>query len=244
MKLKLIPLLTALFLMPNLANAELVIINGSSWDKEITGTIRDSSTVSNEINLKSDLNLQDKKETFFLAYIEHPVPVLPNIRIGSTSLGVSGSGSLSQEYNGVTFSTTVTSRLNLDHTEVGLYWNILDNVVGFDLGLNVKLFDGSVYLSDGTNTVNEAFDETVPMLYAGLQVELPYGLQLAGDISYLSFDGSSFTDTLVRLRWTSDFLLGVELGYRSFIIDYEDTTANEYVDVDISGPYLGVHLAF
>ncbi len=244
MKLKLITLLTALLLIPNLASAELVIINGSSWDKEISGTIRDSSTLTDEINLQSDLNLNDKKETFFLAYIEHPVPLLPNIRLGSTALNSTGTGTISQTYNGVSFSTTVTSRLNLDHTEVGLYWNILDNVVGFDLGLNVKFFDGSVYLSDGTNTVNEAFDETVPMLYAGLQVELPYGLQIAGDISYLSFDGSSFTDTLIRLRWTSDYLLGVELGYRSFVIDYQDTAANEYINIDISGPYLGVHLAF
>lgn len=231
-----------------LASAELVIINGNSWDKEISGTIRDSATLSNEINLKTDLALQDKKESFFLAYIEHPVPVLPNIRLGSTSFNSTGSNTVSKSvtYNNQTinFAANVTSRLNLDHTEIGVYWNILDNVVGLDLGLNVKFFDGSVYLNDGTNTVNEAFDETVPMLYAGLQFELPAGLQIAGDISYLSFDGSSFTDTLVRLRWTSDFLLGVEVGYRSFVIDYEDTTANEYANIDISGPYAGVHLAF
>ncbi|VAW98472.1 hypothetical protein MNBD_GAMMA23-1510 [hydrothermal vent metagenome] len=245
MKLKLITLLTALFLIPNLASAELVIINGNSWDKEITGKIRDASAVVDEIDLKTDLALQDNKETFVLAYIEHPIPLLPNIRIGSTSLNTSGSATYTGTYNGVSISGTVTSTLNLDHTEVALYWNILDNVVGLDLGLNVKFFDGRVKLdSTGGGNVNEAFDETVPMLYAGLQFELPYGLQLAGDISYLSFDGSSFTDTLVRLRWTSDFLLGVELGYRSFVIDYEDTGANEYVDIDISGPYLGVHLAF
>ncbi len=248
MKLKLLSLLTALFIIPGLANAELVIINGSSWDYEITGKIRDDSSVVNEIDLKTDLFLQDKKQTFVLAYIEHPVPVLPNIRIGSTSLSTTGAGTATKNftYNGQPFTTSapVTSTLNLDHTEVALYWNILDNVVGFDLGLNVKFFDGRVQLDTTGVSVNEAFDETVPMLYAGLQVELPYGLQLAGDISYLSFDGSSFTDTLVRLRWTSEFLLGVELGYRSFVIDYEDTTANEYVDIDISGPYLGVHLAF
>lgn len=250
MKLKLISLLTALFFIPGLANAELVIINGSSWDYEISGKIRDDTSVINEIDLKTDLALQDNKQTFVLAYIEHPIPILPNIRIGSTSLSTTGSTTVTNQfdYNGQTFtaSAPVTSTLNLDHTEVALYWNILDNVVGFDLGLNIKFFDGRVQLDAPSipASVNEAFDETVPMLYAGLQIELPYGLQLAGDISYLSFDGSSFTDTLVRLRWTSDFLLGVELGYRSFVIDYEDTSANEYVDIDVSGPYLGVHLAF
>lgn len=245
MKLKLIPLLTALFLIPNLASAELVIVNGSSWDYEITGKIRDSTAVVDEIDLKTDLALKDNKQTFALVYIEHPVPLLPNIRIGSTSLNTSGSATYSGTYNGTSISGTVTSNLNLDHTEVALYWNILDNVVGLDLGLNVKFFDGRVKLDSTTGgNVNEAFNETIPMLYAGLQIELPYGLQLAGDISYLSFDGSSFTDTLIRLRYTSDYLLGVEVGYRSFVIDYEDTAANEYVNVDVSGPYLGVHLAF
>ena len=248
MKLKLISLLTALLLIPNLANAELVIINGNSWDKEISGQIRDDSSVVSEIDLKNDLHLKDDSESFFLAYIEHPVPVLPNIRLGSTSLNFDGSGvaTKSYTYNGVSYTTsdTVTTKLILDHTEIALYWNILDNVVGFDLGLNVKFFDGSVKLTSSAGNVNEVFDETIPMLYGGLQVELPYGLQLAGDISYVSYDGSSFTDTLVRLRYTSDFHLGAEIGYRSIVIDYQDTAANEYVDIDISGPYVGVHFAF
>jgi len=241
--------LFSLLAIPHLASAELIIINGNSWDKEVSGKIRDNATLSQEVDLKSDLFLQDKKESFVVAYIEHPVPVLPNIRLGSTSMNHAGSGTLTRSftYNNQTFtlSEAINTRLNLDHTEVALYWNILDNVVGFDLGLNAKFFDGSVYMNvAGGNTVNEAFDETVPMLYGGLQIELPYGFQIAGDVSYISFDGSSFTDTLIRLRWTSDFHLGVEVGHRSFVIDYEDTDANEYVDIDISGPYAGVHLAF
>lgn len=242
-------LMLSLLSIPGFAAAELVIVNGSSWDYEITGKIRDDASVLNEIDLKNDLFLQDKKETYFLAYIEHPVPILPNVRIGSTAIGTTGSGTATKsfDYNGQTFSTSapVSSELNLDHTEVALYWNILDNIVGLDLGLNVKFFDGRVKLdATGVTSVNEAFNETVPMLYAGLQIELPYGLQIAGDISYLSFDGSSFTDTLVRLRYTSDYLLGIELGYRSFVIDYQDTTANEYVNIDISGPFIGVNFVF
>jgi len=248
MKLKLISLTATLLLIPGLASAELVIINGSSWDYGISGNIRNSATASDQIDLKNDLFLQDNKETFLLAYIEHPIPLLPNIRIGSTSLNTTGSGTATKSftYNGQTFTKTspVTSELNLNHTEVALYWNVLDNVVGLDLGLNVKFFDGRVKLDSTAGNVNKSFNETVPMLYAGLQFELPYGLQLAGDISYLSFSGSTFTDSLIRIRYTSDYLLGVELGYRSFVINYEDTSANRYLNIDISGPYLGINLAF
>jgi len=247
-KLIFIPLFSFLFTLPNLASAELVIIGAGSWDYEVSGKIRDSGTITDEIDLDSDLFLKDDTETFLLAYIEHPVPLLPNIRLSSTSLDITGSGTatVALTYNGNTINANVaaSTQMNLDHTEIGLYWNVLDNVVGLDLGINAKLFDGKVSITDGTTTASDVFDETVPMLYAGLQFELPYGFQIAGDISYLSFDGSSFTDTLIRLRYTTDYLLGVEVGYRSFDIDFEDTTANEYVDIDISGTYIGVHLAF
>ncbi len=247
-KLFITPFLFLLFIIPGMASAELVIVNGNSWDYEVSGKIRDSGTITDEIDLDSDLFLKDDTETFLLAYIEHPVPILPNIRLGTSSLDINGSGTatVALNYNGTTINANVaaTTKLNLDHTEIGLYWNVLDNVVGLDLGLNVKFFDGRVSITDGTTTASDVFDATVPMLYAGLQIELPYGFQLAGDFSYLSFDGSSFTDTIVRLRYTSDYLLGVEIGYRNFIIDYQDTSANEYVNIDISGTFIGVHLAF
>jgi len=241
-------LLISLLFIPSIASAELVIINGNSWDYGISGNIRDSATVGFSVDLKNDLHLKDDKDTFLVAYIEHPIPVLPNIRLGSTSLSFDGSGSASKDftYNGVSYtsSVNVATKLNLDHTEIALYWNILDNVIGLDLGLNAKFFDGAIKLTSSAGNVNEVFNETVPMLYAGLQAELPYGLRLSGDMSWISFDGSSFTDTIVKLSYTTDFNLGVDLGYRSFVIDYEDTAANEYVDIDISGVFLGVHLAF
>ena len=240
--------LLSLLLIPSIASADLVIVNGNSWDYEVSGKIRDDSAILSEVVLKTDLFLKDNKQSFLLAYIEHPIPILPNIRIGSTTLNTTGSGTAvkSFTYNGQSFSLSdsITSELNLDHTEIALYWRVLDNVVGFDLGLNIKSFDGAVKLTTSSVTVNETFDETIPMLYAGLQFELPYGFQIAGDMSYIAYDGSSFTDTLVRLRYTSDYIIGAEIGYRSFVIDYEDTTANEYVDIDFSGPYVGLHLAF
>ena len=241
-------LLIPLLFLPSIASAELVIINGNSWDYAIEGKIQDDSSVLSEVDLKTDLNLKDDKESFFVAYIEHPIPILPNIRLGSTSLTLKGSGDASKSftYNGTTYTGTadVTTNLNLDHTEIALYWRVLDNVVGFDLGLNAKFFDGGIEITSSEGNVSDTFDETIPMLYAGLQFELPYGLRLTGDMSYISYDGSSFTDTLVKLSYTSDFALGVDVGYRSFVIDYEDTTANEYVDIDISGPFVGLHLAF
>ena len=241
-------ILFSLLFIPGIAAAEIVIINGNSWDYEISGDIRDDSSVLSQIDLKNDLNLKDNDDTFLVAYIEHPIPLIPNLRIGTTSLTFNGSGTATKSftYNGTvyTVSDNINSQLVLDHTEVALYWSILDNIVGFDLGLNAKFFDGKVNLTSAAGNVNEVFNETVPLLYAALQFELPYGLKLSGDMSYISFDGSSFTDSVIKLSYTSDYNLGVDIGYRSIVIDYEDTTANEFVDIDISGTFIGVHLAF
>jgi len=243
-------LLAALLLVSfsNIARAEIVVINGNSWDYEVGGNIRDDSSVLSQVDLKTDLNIKDDSEAFLVAYIEHPVPLLPNIRLGTTSLTLKGSGDASKSFtfNGTPYTGTVdiATNLNLDHTEIGFYWNILDNVVGLDLGINAKFFDGGITITSAEGNISDVFDETVPMLYAGIQVAMPYGLQLSGDLSYISFDGSSFTDTLIKLSYTTDFNLGLDVGYRSFVLDYEDTTANEYVDIDISGIFVGAHLAF
>lgn len=248
-KLVNLPILLSLFLIPSIASAELIIINGSAWDYEITGSARDNALADNEINLKTDLFLQDQTEGFFLAYIEHPVPIIPNVRLGSTSIKTTGSGTITRDftYNGQDFSISddITSELVLDHTEIALYYSVLDNMVGLDLGINVKFFDGRIKINTtGSGNVNEVFDDTIPLLYAALQVELPMSFHLSADLSYISFDGNTMTDLLLRLRYTTSFKLGIETGYRSLTFDLEDTTTNEYANVDVSGPFIGVNFAF
>jgi len=225
-------------------------VAGSIFDYEVSGSIRDSASATDQLDVKSVLGFQDDSDTQLYIYFEHPVPVLPNIRIGSTSLTLGGTGTTPAAgftFDGTVFpgSTSITSEFDFSHQEIALYYEILDNIFSLDLGLNVKFFDGDISLAAVGTSVSEKFDGTIPMLYVAAGVDLPLtGLSIVGDLSFVSAGDASFTDYLIRVQYVTDFLLGVELGYRSITLDYEDTGANEFADLTVEGPYLSLMLAF
>ena len=229
-----------------LADAVGLRISGGMWSYDVTGDIRNSANASDNFSLTNDLGMKEDEVFNGFVYIEHPVPILPNLRLGVVDLKLTGSGTLSagKTWNGVPITAgAVNSSADLSHTDIGLYYEIWDTGFDFDLGINVKLFDGTVTISDTVpNTATSSFDETVPMLYGHVGIPLVAGFSLAGDMSYISYDGDKFQDMLIRVRWDSDFLLGVELGYRSLTIDYTD--GNEFADVKVDGPYLNATFTF
>lgn len=222
---------------------------GGQWDYEVSGFVRDDPNAANSVDFKNDLNLQDDKEGFAYLYIEHPIPVLPNFRIGTTALDLRGNGTTSKSftYNGTFFPSgqSIVSQFDLSHQEVAIYYELIDSFMDLDLGINVKIFDGDINLNaaSGTFVATEKFDETVPMLYVAANI--PFGnsgVSISGDLSYIAASGDSFTDTYVRVQYTTDWHFGVALGYRDFDIDFEDN--NEAADLRIKGSYLSLFVYF
>jgi len=60
-------------------------VSGGLWSYEVTGDIRDSADVNDNFNLKTDLGMKDTEEFQGFVYFEHPVPIIPNVRLGVTS---------------------------------------------------------------------------------------------------------------------------------------------------------------
>lgn len=228
-----------------------VRLSGGMFKYSLSGSIRDSAVSSQTYDVKNDLGWKDDKGGMGYLYIEHPIPLIPNFRIGSTSLSLGGTKTLTQSvtYNGTTFNTsdTVTSSLDLSHNEIALYYQLLDTGIGLDLGLNFKFFDGKVSIKDtaSNKTATSNINATIPMLYGALTIPIPgTGFKILGDLSTVSYKDDNITDYMVRLRYDTDFALGVELGYRSIHIKYVDTGANEYANLDMKGPYLMATLSF
>jgi len=224
-----------------------VRLAGGSFKYSVSGTVRDSAIVNDTVDVKNDLGWKDDKASMGYLYIEHPIPIIPDIRLGYTSLNMGGTNTITSSftYNGVTYnaSDTVTSNVDLSHTEIALYYQIIDTGIDLDLGLNFKFFNGKVNFKDTLNNkASSTINATVPMLYGALTIPLGGGFKLAGDISTISYNNDAFTDYLVRLRYDSDYLLGVELGYRSIHLKYQD--ANKYAKLDMKGPYIMATLSF
>ena len=228
------------------ANADTVLgvyAGYGSWDASYDGNTGEP----NSISLK-ELGVKDHKNAYYYIALEHPVPIIPNIRLAHTDISSKQTAKIGRSftYDGVTYSAqdTVKSEFDLTHTDATLYYEILDNWVNLDLGLTGRLFDGSVYAistTDPTRNKKVKVDQTLPMLYGKAQFDLPFsGLSVGVEGNYVSYSGDKVTDYSAKISYLFDSVLdvGLEAGYRklSLTVDEDDLKAK----VDIKGPYAAV----
>jgi len=160
------------------------------------------------------------------AYFEHPVPLVPNIRLDYTS--------------DVTFSGAGNS-VGLKQIDITPYYEILDNIVDIDIGVTVKTISGK---TKGTGVAEETFNTVIPMGYVGAAIMAPgTGLSVAGSVKYIGFNGDSFTDA--RIKAALDIVAGlqVQAGYRYEVLkvsDHFDIKA----DATFKGPFVGLGYTF
>ena len=226
-----------------------VWLGGGVWDWSISGNLRYSpgGGTTTEADVKNDLHLTDDTSGFGYVAIEHPVPIIPNVRISATGISSTGTGNTTVQftYGNTTYNVneTLTTELTLDQTDVTLYYEILDNVVGLDIGLNAKSIDGRARISGTSGIETNDIDAIIPMLYAAIDIPLPFGFSIGGNGAAVSYDGSSISDFNAYVRYSSAFYLGAEVGYRSQEYKLDDIDGS-YGNVKFSGPYAGLYLYF
>ncbi|KXO11726.1 MULTISPECIES: TIGR04219 family outer membrane beta-barrel protein [Marinobacter] len=210
------------------------------WDADYSG---EASKGNDRVDLERDLNLSNDSNANLTAYFEHPVPVLPNVRLAYTRTKQSGNGQLNTGYDGV--SGAVRSELELEQLDVTLYYEILDNWVNLDLGLTVRDFSGELLVQNRNDT--SQFSETkadavLPLVYVAARFDLPFtGVSVGGDANAISYDGDSVYDFNVYGQYEMS-LLQLRAGYRQISLDYEDGDDN--LDIELSGPFVSAGLRF
>lgn len=221
-------------------------LGGYSWDQEFDGEIKDGTDF---IDLDSSLGIDDESNNVLFFALEHPIPVLPNILIQQSELEASGDSTLTEafEFDDGDFDIAddIVTDIDLSHTDLTLYYEVLDNWVNLDLGLTVRKFDGSarIALLDGSETAEEDLDAAVPLIYAAAKFELPLtGTYVSANINTLSAGDASITDLTFALGYESDFGLGIEIGTRAMDLDYEDD--EEEADIEIDGKYINLFYHF
>ena len=219
-----------------------------SWKHDPSGSFTASvADISNSADLKNDLNLAEKSEGYSYFVIEHPVPLIPNLKYVNTKLSSSGAGTIASDFtfNGTPYTATnaVTSSFTLDQTDIILYYEILDNdLVSFDLGLNAKKIDGKASAVSGGSNESVTFSGTVPMLYAAAEIGLPAGFALAGEISTLSIGDNEISDVSAKVTYTTDFNLGLEAGVRTMSVKVD--VDNVLATMDFEGVFFGAFFKF
>jgi len=194
------------------------------------------------VDVERDLNWDSKSDIFLRAYFEHPLPLLPNIKVGYTRFYHDGVGTASKsfEWGGITFlslSDEVESSLDLDIFDIGLYYEILDNWLNLDAGVNLKYFDGDIDVASTFKNDHTNIEFVMPTLYGRAKFDVPatdLSFLLEGD--FIGYDGNTYYDFELGARY--EFLLGIgaEVGYKIMKIKIDDID-DISIDADFDGVY-------
>lgn len=226
-----------------------IYLYGNNWTPDISGNIE---SLSDPIDLEDTLGFSDDTYKQLGVRFEHPLPVLPNIAIQDNTLDTLSMATLNQSitYDGVVYlvDTDVTTTLDLSHRDIILYYEVLDNWISLDLGVNVMDFDGEFTLVSGgpssVQTSNTVLDDMIPSLYSKVGFEFPAtDIYVGGTISYIGLDGDSFTKTNVHLGWETDTGFGLEVGYQAFEAEWEDYNDSDG-NIDLDGYYASLFFHF
>ncbi|MFC3033582.1 TIGR04219 family outer membrane beta-barrel protein [Pseudoalteromonas fenneropenaei] len=227
-------------------------IGAEGWKADNEGSFAERGNLQN-------FNFKDETFSSFYAALEHPIPLVPNLKIKHTELELTGSTTLTEtfEFGDTVYrtNTTATTVSDLSHNDFILYYELFDNdLVSFDFGINVKQFDGDLKVTGEDQATGQSKSETVsfsgyvPMGYLKAEVGLPFtGLSVFAEGSMLSIDDSSIRDYQVGVAWEFIDNMAVDValraGYRSMQLELDDVD-NIDTDMDFSGPFLGLQLHF
>jgi len=217
------------------------------WQETPSGEFRDVNTTA--FSVTDDLFWSQENQNYFFITFEHPVPILPNIRLSSVKIDQTGSGLLTKQITigGIDYGTVnenITNSFSLDQKDITLYYEILDNVVSVDLGLNVKIANVDYSISgELSGSDSGSFSTTIPMLYALVGVSPIPDLILSLEGSAIGYDGSSITDFNAKIAYTTNYFVGLEAGYRAQTFKFDEISGYTS-NLEFKGPYAGLYVKF
>lgn len=231
---------SSLILATPFAQADIVGLGASVsyWDSDLSGNVANGN---NAVDVDDELRLKDDGNANASIYLEHPVPLLPNVRLAYTLVQQSGNGALGGQYDEVD-AGDVRSELDLEQLDLTLYYEILDNWVNLDLGLTVRDFSGELLVQNATQSSVTKADAVLPLGYVAARFDLPLtGVSVGAEGNFIAFDGDSMRDFNVYGQYSIS-LLQLRAGYRQIAVDYED--GSDVFDVKIDGPFISAGVTF
>lgn len=202
---------------------------------------------------QQDFNFEDKNQSSFYLKLEHPVPLLPNIKLQSNSLNSNGDTTLSRtfEFEDQVFAvgTEVAQDLDLSNIDATFYYEILDNdLVSLDLGVTAKYIDGDITVASQGQSATQDLSAVIPMGYAyGSFGLLGTATKIFAEVNYVSYDGSSLSDMQLGLAYELIDSLAVDLALKAGIkktsLELDDV---DDLDADLSfdGAFISAELHF
>ena len=240
-------LMATLTAAPIFASADIagLYVGAGVWQSSPAGTLGNTS-----ISLDNTLNFEEENSNYLFIALEHPIPLLPNLRLSRTDLEWAGQGTVSAgtSLDEVVFpiDQAVAADLDLSHTEITFYYEVLDNVIDLDVGLTARMFDGEASLVGAVQEERVELDAVIPMLYGKAGIDLPFsGLSAAVSGNWINVNEFHLIDWNAELNY--DFSIaptleaGLSIGYRSMLIEIDDQDELQS-DAEFDGLFIGLRL--
>jgi len=224
-------------------------IGGQVWANQADGSFGEGDI--DQAVFKFDDEVQGN---FFIA-LEHPIPLIPNIKVASTTLDTFGGTTIESSF---TFEgQTYTANSILDTTfdtsfiDYTFYYEVFDNdLLTFDFGITVRDLDSQVKVVEqaSTKSSNLSASGYVPLLYVNTIVGLPFtGFNVFAEANFLSYDDSTISDYQIGVSYSVLDNLAVDLdltlGYRALKLELNDID-NLYSDLNFDGVFAGAVVHF
>jgi len=211
---------------------------------------------NDRIDVKNDARLGDETKPWVKFKLEHPIPVIPNIKLAYMPMKFDGSGNVARTITWGDYRYDLNAGFNLsvelDRVDTTLYYNFpfiktaTAGKLDVEFGLNVRtiMFDGKLdgkTTAPGNPRVTESASITLPIPMGHLAAEIrPISLvSLVGELNYIGYNKNAYYDYVASLRLNprvrTPLKPFVEVGYRheKLKIDVQDVKT----DLNIKGLY-------
>ncbi|MGS2722037.1 TIGR04219 family outer membrane beta-barrel protein [Paraglaciecola aestuariivivens] len=220
-----------------------------AWNMQTTGGFSNDGT-------HAEFDFEDQTNNSLYVAFEHPIPLIPNVKVQRTLMDTYGETRLNSQYQfgGEIYANNseVLTDVSLTATDFILYYEFFDNdLISFDFGINTKYIDGELVVSekdDPSNTSTESFSGPVPMAYSRLAIGIPFsGFGAFVEGSYLNIDDHTLSDFQAAITYSLMDNIAVDmtfqLGYRAVELSLDDLD-DIYSNLEFKGVYAGLEVHF
>lgn len=226
-------------------------IGGHMWANQAEGSFGDGA------NNQAAFDFKDENQGSFFIALEHPIPLIPNIKIASTTLdtvgGVTSSGSFIFDDNTYDVNSQLDTTFDANFVDYTFYYELFDNdLLTFDFGLTARDIDSQINVVgdvSGTPTSGDlSVSGIIPLLYVNTIVGLPFtGFNIFAEANFLSYGDNSVYDYQIGVSYALLDNLAVDLdltlGYRALKLELDDVD-DLYSDLTFDGIFAGAIIHF
>jgi len=226
-------------------------IGGQIWVSQADGTFGEGA------DNQAAFDFNDENQSNFFVALEHPIPLIPNIKIASTTLDTVGGASISGSFTfeGETYNdkTEIDTTFDASYVDYTFYYELFDNdLLTFDFGLTARDLDSQIIVVGdiaGTKTSSDlSVSGIIPLLYVSTVIGLPYtGFNVFAEANFLSYDDNSVYDYQIGVSYELLDNLAVDLdltlGYRAVKLELNDID-DLYSDLTFDGVFAGAVVHF